>query len=285
MGGTVNKDRLLIGTPGDNITLDRVVSLNEKYIGTWRSTEREYTVVITDTSITINGNAITFRFDPEYGYAFETEDSPYTVYLLHGVNAYGNEFIAMYDDHELMYVLFPAETSVLPEGFLGVWKGNDSAHDWKVTVTADGLVTLLRDGKVLTADTPATISDEDTLSFAVDQVLWYLTLTDSKNLLSLYCVDETDVALTRTISLVIPDAYCGDWSTEDGQYALHITPDSLTVILEGVEATISAIWEEDGFLLFTVGGFDYLIDDNYTDAVVLIRVDYSLYKYLPRVES
>lgn len=283
VGGTVNKDRLLIGTPGDNTTLDRVASLNEKYIGTWRSTEREYTVVITDTSITINGNAITFRFDPAYGYAFETEDSPYTVYLLHGVNAYGNEFIALYDDHELMYVLFPAETSVLPEGFVGVWTGADDAHTWTITIAANGSITLLRDGSELVAGETATLSGDDTLTLVISRDEWYLTLADDA--LNLYCVDEADVVLTRAASLVIPDAYCGDWSTEDGQYALHITADSLTVRLEGAEATISAIWEEEGFLFFTVDGFDYLIDGNYGDAVVLMRDDYSLYKYLTRVES
>lgn len=283
VGGTVNKDRLLIGTPGDNATLDRVASLNEKYIGTWRSTEREYTIVITDTSITINEKAVTFRFDPEYGYAFETEGAPYTVYLLHGVNAYGNEFIAMYDDHDLMYVLFPAETSVLPEGFVGVWKGNDSAHDWKVTVAADGSVALLRDGEALTADSPATLSDENTLSFAVDHALWYLILSDDKDLLSLYCVDEADVDLTRAAALVIPDAFCGDWSSEDGQYVLHITADSFTFLLDNNEATINEMWEEDGALFFTADGLTYLLDANYGDALMLMRDDYSLFKYLSHI--
>lgn len=280
VAGTVNKDRLLIGLPGSNATLERTASLSEKYIGTWQSTGREYTVVITDTSVTVNGKTVPFRLDAEYGYALELESSAYTTFLLYYVNEYGNALIALYDDAGTLFNLLPVEPVAVPGAFLGVWKGADGSHGWTVTVGSDGTVTLLRDDG--TRLTPSIASQrENQLILESGTSKWSLSLREDGTL-NLFCVDEADVTLHRAISIAVPEKYCGSWASTDGRFRLVISADSFAFTVDGRTVSVTELWEDDA-LYFRADGQVYLLDAGYgTDALMLFSEDYSLHELVHR---
>ena len=251
VGGSVNKDRLMAGTLSDNVLLDRKTALNEDYIGSWASVDGETTVTITDTEIILNGKPIAFRFDPEYGYAFEREGEAYTTYLLYGVNKYGNRFLVMYNNESLILNLFPVEEPAVPEDYIGVFTGTDAdGTKWRLTVASDGTVTLtIGDGETITCTDFRLESNGDYLTFRAGDV--NCTLINMYNgTLSFFYGDDSDateVTLARSSAVVIPEAYRGTWQSgakgdlAAGYYTLTVTEDGVTLTVNGEAQTISGL--------------------------------------------
>ena len=262
MGGSVNKDRLMAGTLSDNVLLDRKTALNEDYIGSWESTDGETTVRITETEIFLNGVSIDFTFDPEYGYAFERPGSPYTTYLLRGVNVYGNVFLAMYDDDGLLINLFPVEEPTVPENYLGVFTGTGKdGVAWRLTVAADGTVTLtIGDGETITGTDFLLADDGAFFAFTAGENDYTVIDMYDGTLIIFRDSDPDDegITLARASDVIIPDSYRGVWQSAAkgdlaaGYCTLTVTEDGVTLTLNGEEQEVSGLAVDDEGMTFTL---------------------------------
>ena len=265
-GGSVDMDKLMVGTAGNNTTLDRVNAVNEKYIGFWASTGEEWVIRITETEIVVNGVRVDFTFNPEYGYTFEYPGHAYTIYLLYHTTQYGNDALALYDDNDLLYTLFPYVLS-LDNDYVGSFEGTDTdGTGYRLTVAKDGTITLtVGDGEPVT--TSVTEIQDVYIVFEIDgrecRLICTATGEDYKNEYSLWMDSEDEsglyIALTRRSEVTIPEEFRGTWVSKDGDCTLVITEDSLTMTKDGVEITASKVWLDDNDMYFTVGENTYIM--------------------------
>lgn len=262
-GGTVDVDRLMAGTTSDNVLLERVDAVNEKYLGTWASTEREWVVRITETEIFVNGTAVDFVFDTEYGYTFEYPGQAYTLHLLYSTTQYGNDAIAFFDNNDFIFILFPYVP--MPEDdYIGTFEGTADGVTYRLTVSADGTVTLtIGDAEPLVA---TLISIEDVyLVLDVDGREAYFLCTptgeDYENEYSLWLEttdpDGVNIDMTRLSALAVPEKFCGVWTSEDGSVILAIEEGSITFTKDGTSVEPTNVTFDGADLCFTVGEETY----------------------------
>ncbi|HBJ18645.1 MAG TPA: hypothetical protein DDY70_02710, partial [Clostridiales bacterium] len=282
IGTNVNMDKLVVGTQGDNATLDRVDAINEKYLGSWKSVEGEWRIRITETEIFINGEKIAFLFDPEYGYTFELPGYAYTIHLLYYTTAYGAECLALYDDDALLYNLFKTET-VIEDELVGVFEGTKDGITYRLSVTRSGDITLtIGDGEPLVG-TLTELTDVYLVFTADGHEYYFIYTSDTEYYLSRE--DDETVTLSRTSAVSIPSAFHGTWASSDGSCTLVITEGTVILSRDGNRTEAVNIGEEDGYLYFTVGDVNYLVEtpENYGGAsTAIMSEDYSFYKTLAR---
>ena len=269
--GVTNKDRLIVKTSTTS-TLDRTDSLNEKYVGTWESTddEKSYVIVITETSVTVNGVSVTFRTNDKYGYELDIPGMAYTVYMTYYVTRYGNESVVLYndaeDENQLLVNLFRAADKVIDDSFVGVFEGTDKNNvTYRLTISSDGTILLaVGDGEAV-AVSDLYIGDVY-LTFTADGVEYTLINVSGDDTFSLMSVagSETvvDVTLTRASSFTVPAAYHGTWEGTDKSgvaYRLEITAGKIVLTIDGTAVEASTASGDDFEFTFTAGGGTYSI--------------------------
>ena len=285
-GGEINKDKLLVGTEDANFILNRVESLNSNYLGTWQSTGKEYTVVITDTTITINDENVAFTFG-EYGYQFEMEESPYTRYLLYYVNAYGNAAIMLYDDHDLMYNLFAVQPTVVPQAMVGTWEGTENDVLYSVKIDKDGNVSI-KIGDEDYSSVSAEFDGVNVFVFTYNAKTYYLTYKEDSSTLNIYEVDTIDLDLTISTTVSIPADFVGTWTSDDSSCVVVVTGNSLVVTIDGTEHVITEVTEDYGTITFAIDGTEYFIDSPSSyggSSTMIMTSDYTWYKSLEKAEQ
>lgn len=271
--GVTNKDKLMIGTLSSSVTLDRTDSLNEKYIGTWESTddEKSYVIVITETGVTVNGESVTFRTNDEYGYELEIPGMAYTVYMTYYITRYGNESIVLYnnaeDENQLLVNLFRAADKVIDDSFVGVFEGTDkSGVAYRLTISSDGTVLLtIGDGEAV-AVSDLFISDDDVyLTFTAGGVEYTFINVSGDDTFSLMSgagsETDVDVTMTRASSFTVPAAYHGTWEGTSGgkTYRLEIAAGKIVLTIDGTAVTATAASGDDFEFTFTAAGETYSI--------------------------
>lgn len=286
MGTSVNMDRLLVGTAGDNATLDRAEAINEKYLGSWKSTEGEWRIRITETEIFVNGEKIAFVFDPEYGYTFELPGHAYTIHLLYYVTQYGADCLALYDNEALLYNLFKTET-VIEDELIGTFEGTDaSGVRYRISVAKNGNITLTVGDGAPTETAVSELSDVYFVFTADGHEYYFIYVSDTEY----YLTDEAEntIRLTRKAGISISSAFRGTWTSSDGSFLLTITEESVTMTRDGVTADAERISEEDGYLYFTVNGIRYLLEtpENYGGSSTVVSTeDFSFYRQISRTDT
>lgn len=291
MFGTTDKDKLIIGTDTTNYELNRVASPKENYIGTWKSDpeidDYDYTVVFTETSLTINGKSYPIDFDRSYGYKIEWNDPsmPYTAYILFYYNRYGNPSMIMYDDNGMLVNLFKQETTKIPSYLIGTWRGRDEVNniDAEVSINKDGDV-IINAGEISFA-VRADYAD-DILTFTKAGKLWSISYNDVDKTINLFRADAIDATLTRSINYTVPKALYGSWENGDG-VSFTITGDGITFVLNGntekiLEATIkvsgsgsTAVYN----ISFTLNGLNYEAEyGSYGTSVMIMVYENGEYK-------
>ena len=272
--GVTNKDRLIVKTSTTS-TLDRTDSLNEKYIGTWESTddEKSYVIVITETSVTVNGVSVTFRTNDRYGYELDIPGMAYTVYMTYYITRYGNESVVLYndaeDENQLLVSLFRAADKVIDDSFVGVFEGTDKNDvAYRLTISSDGTVLLtIGDGEAV-AVSDLFISDDDVyLTFTAGGVEYTFINVSGDDTFSLMSgagsETDVDVTMTRASSFTVPAAYHGTWEGTDKSggktYRLEIAAGKIVLTIDGTAVTATAASGDDFEFTFTAAGETYSI--------------------------
>lgn len=272
--GVTNKDQLVV-IASSTATLDRTDSLNEKYIGTWESTddEKTYVIVITETGVTVNGVSVTFRTNDKYGYELDIPGMAYTVYMTYYITKYGNESIVLYndaeDENQLLVNLFRAADKVIGDDYVGVFEGTDkNGVAYRLEVSADGTVLLtVGDGAAVRVSDLSIDGDSDYsyLSFTVGGVKYtfFNTYTNDEYSLVSSAGSETvvDVTMTRASSFTVPAAYHGTWEGTGGgkTYRLEIAAGKIVLTIDGTAVEASTASGDDFEFTFTAGGGTYSI--------------------------
>lgn len=285
-GGEINKDKLLVGTEDANFVLNRVESLNSNYLGTWQSIGKEYTVIITDTTITINDENVAFTFG-EYGYQFEMEESPYTRYLLYYVNAYGNAALMLYDDHDLMYNLFAVQPTIVPQTMVGTWEGTENDILYSVKIDKDGNVSI-KIGDEDYSSVSAEFDGVNVFVFTYNAKTYYLTYKEDSSTLNIYEVDTIDLDLTISTTVSIPADFVGTWTSDDSSCVVVVTENSIVVTIDGTEHVITEVTEDYGTITFAIDGTEYFIDSPSSyggSSTMIMTSDYTWYKFLEKAEQ
>ena len=290
--GVTNKDRLIVKTSTTS-TLDRTDSLNEKYVGTWESTddEKSYVIVITETSVTVNGVSVTFRTNDKYGYELDIPGMAYTVYMTYYITSYGNESVVLFndaeDENQLLVNLFRAADKVIDDSFVGVFEGTDkSGVAYRLTISSDGTVLLtIGDGEAV-AVSDLFISDDDVyLTFTAGGVEYTFINVSGDDTFSLMSgagsETDVDVTMTRASSFTVPAAYHGTWEGTDKSgvaYRLEIAAGKIVLTIDGTAVTATAASGDDLDFTFTADGVTYYIAlSNYAvgTQLTLVPSDYA----------
>ena len=270
--GVTNKDQLIVRTSATTSTLDRTDSLNEKYVGTWESTddEKSYVIVITETSVTVNGVSVTFRTNDKYGYELDIPGMAYTVYMTYYITSYGNESVVLYndaeDENQLLVSLFRAADKVIDDSFVGVFEGTDkSGVAYRLTISSDGTVLLtIGDGEAV-AVSDLYIGDVY-LTFTAGGVEYTFINVSGDDTFSLMSgagsETDVDVTMTRASSFTVPAAYHGTWEGTDKSgvaYRLEIAAGKIVLTIDGTAVTATAASGDDFEFTFTAAGETYSI--------------------------
>ena len=264
MAGTVDKDKIIVGTLSDNYVLKRVAAPKENYIGTWESdpeiTAYHYEVVFTETELFINGVSYDVVYDPTYGYKINWNDpaKPYTAYILFYYNRYGNPMMVLYDDNDLMVNLFKKKATAVPAYMVGVWNGTNVRNNESVElrIYENGNITL-KAGDAEAEEIKATYAD-DAFTFAKDGKTWQITYTDNE--IVIFEAESFDATLTRTFNYFVPKGLYGQWKSADG-YMIKFSGSGIEFTVNGITTTIAEAEIEDGksvyYFTFTLDGVKY----------------------------
>lgn len=295
MFGTVDKDKIVVGRDGEYYTAKRTKSLKNDYVGTWTGTyeyeltdengqlvkdetgnvvtvKENYVIVITDTSITLNGVAHPVKFnDDGYGYELHLENNPYTVYLLFRYNVYGNGIMVMYDDNVLLVVLTKKDVGKVDENLVGNWKNDDKT----VRIDKDGKVEVKFDTKDFVKVTAEYDGEKMSFSFKYMTTTYALSFDAEKDALILVGDGKT-VVLPRFSNYTLPKAIVGSWICEDKNASMTITEDLITIVLNGTsyeikEAEVSA---NGGiiYFIFYINGIEYSAEyGTYGESLVIVE--------------
>lgn len=249
--GVANKDKLVIS--GSDNQLVRKTSVKGDYVGTWTA-ESEFnifdtdgktilkkipytiTVVFTDTSLTINGTTYPINFDSknEYGYIVEdldlkTDGIPVfttTVYILKGINVYGNAFMVAYDDASFIVNLTKLDLGKVPAGMVGNWSGKDAATDKGVSaiIDKDGNTQIKFDGQTDYTSVNTEYNDiAKTLTFVYDGMKWLFSYDENTKTMRLTQTEKPfDATLTNTGNINMPQRLFGKWVDDKGNsFEIH----------------------------------------------------------------
>ncbi|MDD7166433.1 MAG: hypothetical protein PUI31_07200 [Clostridia bacterium] len=264
MAGTVDKDKIIVGTLSDNYVLKRVAAPKENYIGTWESDpeikEYHYEVVFTETELFINGVSYDVVYDPTYGYKIDWNDpaKPYTAYILFYYNRYGNPMMVLYDDNDLMVNLFKKKATAVPAYMVGVWNGKNSRDDRAVElrIYENGNITL-KSGDAEAEQFKATYTDDE-LTFVKDGKTWLITYANNE--IVVFEAESFDATLTKTIGYIVPKGLYGHWKSTDG-YEIEISENGIKFTVNGTTTTIAEAEIEDRktvyYFTFTLDGVKY----------------------------
>jgi len=303
-----SKDKLVIGTAQENYVLERRQSLNEHYIGAWKNsippeeqTDKDhpysYFFVITDTTITmtadyyvlVNGEYIHYSFENrvldctfgEYGYAFQLEGSNFTTYILARPNAYGNMIMTMYDDNALMIMFEKTELKIVPQDYVGAWRGTADEKVYEAVIAADGTVNGTFNGVAVTVTNAKYNSQDNRLEFVANGVNYFLIFkTDANgNYVNLYSIGgAVDVNLNRVAKLDLPETLYGEWissaaSTIKAEMVISETEFSVK-IGDGEFVSVDFVekHEVSGYVTytFTLNETEYEIETSYGDGSFMI---------------
>lgn len=264
--GQVDKDKLYISANGGQV-LKRTEAFNTNYIGTWTSDKNSaynYTVVITDTSVTINGISYPVQYDEKYGYKVNIEGDPYTKYILFGYNRYGNPYLSLYDDKDLMVVLFKKVPTKVPEEIIGLWEGMDGTTPITATIDKDGKLQIkIGDGEFVAINAEYN-TDENQFEFKLgDKTTFFEYRADTKTF-NLYQVEGYNVDFTKSSNFTTPKAMQGTWTSDKGA-TVTIEKNKIVVTLETGESftiTEATVTVEPGVthIAFTIGNDEYDIE-------------------------
>lgn len=235
--GKVNKDKLYISANGGQV-LERTTAFNTKYIGTWatdKDSTYDYTIVITDTSITVNGKPYPVQFDENYGYVVNFEGDPYTKYILVGYNIYGNFFMTLYDDNDLMVVLFKKIPTKVPEEIIGTWEGVDATTKITAVIDKDGKLQLKIGDAAFVSIRAEYDVEEGQFEFDLNGTKTFFTYDAEAKKFNLYQVDGGyDVDFTLGANINAPKNLQHTWTSEDGT-SITINEHNIIFSLEGGE--------------------------------------------------
>lgn len=277
----MNKDKLYISANGGQV-LERTTAFNTKYIGTWatdKDSTYDYTIVITDTSITVNGKPYPVQFDENYGYVVNFEGDPYTKYILVGYNIYGNFFMTLYDDNDLMVVLFKKISTKVPEEIIGTWEGADGATKITAVIDKNGKLQLKIGDAAFVSIRAEYDVEKGQFEFDLNGTKTFFTYDAEAKKFNLYQVDGGyDVDFTKLAKIEMPESYFGTWVSDDGQTKVIASKGHLSVAINGgelVEAT-EASYDEFG-VYFTIDGVEYSLSSSYGEdnQIFFANSDYS----------
>ncbi len=295
MFGAVDKDKIVVGRDGEYYTAKRTKSLKNDYIGTWTGTyeyeltdengqlvkdeagnvvtvKENYLIVITDTSITVNGVAHPVKFSDEgYGYELHLENNPYTVYLLFRYNAYGNGIMVMYDDNVLLVVLTKKDVGKVDESLVGNWKNNEKA----VRIDKDGKVEVKLDTKDFVKVTAEYDGEKTSFTFKYMTTSYTLSFDAEKDALVLVGGNET-VVLPRFSNYTLPKTIVGSWICEDKNASMTITEDLIIIVLNGASYEIKEAEVTTGggvtYFTFYINGVEYSAEyGTYGENLVIVE--------------
>lgn len=274
--GQVDKDKLYISANGGQV-LKRTEAFNTNYIGTWTSDKDsgyDYTVIITDTSITINDISYPVQFDEKYGYNVNIEGDPYTKHILWGLNKYGNSYLVLYDDNDLMVVLFKKVPTKVPEEIIGTWEGVDGTTAITAIVDKNGKLQIkIGDGdfKMINAEYDTANSR---FAFSLDGKNAFLSYDSDTSMFNFHQIDGYDVDLTKSSNFTTPAAIRGSWANDKGTSVTIEQSKVIVVIENGEQITITqaTVTDENGVyhITFTIGDDEYDIEyGTYGDALIM----------------
>lgn len=264
--GQVDKDKLYISANGGQV-LKRTDAFNTNYIGTWTSDKNSaynYTVVITDTSVTINGISYPVQYDEKYGYKVNIEGDPYTKFILFGYNQYGNPYLSLYDDKDLMVVLFKKVPTKVPEEIIGLWEGMDGTTAITAIVDKNGKLQIkIGDGEFVAINAEYDTAENQFEFKLGDKTTFFEYRADTKTF-NLYQVEGYNVDFTKSSNFTTPKAMQGTWTSDKGA-TVTIEKNKIVVTLETGESftiTEATVTDENGIchIAFTIGNDEYDIE-------------------------
>lgn len=274
--GQVDKDKLYISANGGQV-LKRTEAFNTNYIGTWTSDKDsgyDYTVIITDTSITINDISYPVQFDEKYGYNVNIEGDPYTKHILWGLNKYGNSYLVLYDDNDLMVVLFKKVPTKVPEEIIGTWEGVDGTTAITAIVDKDGKLQIkIGDGDFKTINAEYDTANSR-FAFSLDGKNAFLSYDSDTSMFNFHQIDGYDVDLTKSSNFTTPAAIRGSWTNNNGTSVTIELSKVIIVIENGEQITITqaTVTNENGVyhITFTIGDDEYDIEyGTYGDTLIM----------------
>lgn len=274
--GQVDKDKLYISANGGQV-LKRTDAFNTNYIGTWTSdkdSSYNYTIVITDTSITINDISYPVQYDEKYGYKVNIEGDPYTKYILFGYNQYGNSYLVLYDDNDLMVVLFKKVPTKVPEEIIGLWEGMDGTTAITAIVDKNGKLQIkIGDGEFVAINAEYDTAENQFEFKLGDKTTFFEYRADTKTF-NLYQVEGYNVDFTKSSNFTTPKAMQGTWTSDKGA-TVTIEKNKIVVTLETGESftiTEATVTDENGIchITFTIGNDEYDIEyGTYGEALIM----------------
>ena len=274
--GQVDKDKLYISANGGQV-LKRTDAFNTNYIGTWTSdkdSSYNYTIVITDTSITINDISYPVQYDEKYGYKVNIEGDPYTKYILFGYNQYGNSYLVLYDDNDLMVVLFKKVPTKVPEEIIGLWEGMDGTTAITAIVDKNGKLQIkIGDGEFVAINAEYDTAENQFEFKLGDKTTFFEYRADTKTF-NLYQVEGYNVDFTKSSNFTTPKAMQGTWTSDKGA-TVTIEKNKIVVTLETGESftiTEATVTDENGVchITFTIGNDEYDIEyGTYGEALIM----------------
>ncbi len=276
--GQVDKDKLYISANGGQV-LKRTDAFNTNYIGTWTSdkdSSYNYTIVITDTSITINDISYPVQYDEKYGYKVNIEGDPYTKYILFGYNQYGNSYLVLYDDNDLMVVLFKKVPTKVPEEIIGLWEGVDGTTAITAIVDKNGKLQIkIGDGDFVAINAEYDTAENQFEFKLGDKTTFFEYRADTKTF-NLYQVEGYNVDFTKSSNFTTPKAMQGTWTSDKGA-TVTIEKNKIVVTLETGESftiTEATVTDENGIchIAFTIGTDSYDIEyGTYGDSSLVLQ--------------
>lgn len=276
--GQVDKDKLYISANGGQV-LKRTDAFNTNYIGTWTSDKNSaynYTVVITDTSVKINGISYPVQYDEKYGYKVNIEGDPYTKYILFGYNRYGNPYLSLYDDKDLMVVLFKKISTKVPEEIIGLWEGMDGTTPITATIDKDGKLQIkIGDGEFVAINAEYDTAENQFEFKLGDKTTFFEYRADTKTF-NLYQVEGYNVDFTKSSNFTTPKAMQGTWTSDKGA-TVTIEKNKIVFTLETGESftiTEATVTDENGIchIAFTIGNDEYDIEyGTYGDSSLVLQ--------------
>lgn len=185
LGFGYNADWIIAGGK----SYERTEVILPTYIGTWQSSvdpndpnDKQYIVIIDETSICINGEYVKFVKD-EYGYTFELPGSAFTTHIIYfSSSTNGKVTLWMYDNNVLLKSLTKVGEdgdTKWPATYIGEWSGTDSnGTAYTITITEDSLSIKVGDAEAVVCEDAK--FDLDAILFTFDGNEYVFSLVEGK---------------------------------------------------------------------------------------------------------
>ena len=283
-------------------------TIEEALIGTW-STASGDTIVITETTITVNGTEVT-------NLVIE-EDSWYTGYMVYVFNVGADEFQIYWGDEDYDGTIdtsyygstssweadamtpYTGEEPEDPEldAFAGSWTKEDATNNYyQYTLTFDGEGNVsIYSAKYDTTYTAEYTVNDNVATFYANWADWTCTLNQDGTLqvidMDMESACTVNCAMDKVVEeepevpeepATIPTSYVGTWGAtkNEVEYKAVITETSIVLSIGGTEYTVTEFTiEEGGDVFFSANDMNLAFSDDYgADTVVLTETDnYSIY--------